>query len=310
MIEAKRKYAAWRQQVTQRLEASGNFQDASNFSSCERNFNVNVCENNWTHQPQKIPFSCKLRICPDCERREQARKLALYVPVIYDLLALDHSHNYSLRKIELTTPFELSSPTAAADFRAAWKALERFLSLFWLRSPKFGGLPLTPSEVRKGTISHASHGLGYIAASEYGERGRKLHFHVIAYSPWMDHKHISRIWYEATKRTASIVWVRALDSENLVDATADTLKYCTKFQGLHAVDAVKLLDVLRGTKRLRSYGIFRNLKKADKAVCTCDICGSGKQLVRPFDYLNYCLERNISPDAEIVEAMGQVYAGC
>jgi hypothetical protein len=116
-------YALWRAQVAGRLMDAGRYSESMNFADCGSlfgNFQVAVCDADPGHDARALPFTCHLRYCPDCERRHQARQVAKYTPILKDLAENSDRAGWSLKKIELTTPFSIEDPNAAAQFEDAW----------------------------------------------------------------------------------------------------------------------------------------------------------------------------------------------
>jgi hypothetical protein len=172
----------WRERVTTELYRSGMNDAALDFSLCGKDFQVEVCHSHPDHEPRIIPFSCKKRFCPDCERRESYRKVKKYLLPIQQMTDQNLS-GYRLRKLVLTTPYALNRLTAER-YGEVWDNLKKFLEVWFYREFEEKGM-LSPSEQRRQRVNLRGHGVGILASAEFGERGRKINFHLLLYSPYM-----------------------------------------------------------------------------------------------------------------------------
>lgn len=304
--EAER-YSAWREVVASRLSDAGRWAESANFRDCGKlfgNFQVLVCQNDVAHEARALPFTCHLRYCPDCERRWQAKLVAKYVPALKEAAENSDRDSWSLKKIELTTPYSLLADNAAELFRDAWGHLERWLQLtfqFLLRNE------LTPAEKKRGRVELGDHGVGVLASVEFGENGLKLHFHILALMPFLGKHKSSDLWLQASGGTSSITYMRRIDYHDVDDAVKEQVKYVTKFSQLRPDLVVKLADVMEGQRRLRTWGVFRGAKKLDPVPCTCKACSSALELIRVREYFERIIVRNVEPDPVLLAAASSIY---
>lgn len=300
---AAEKYLAWRREVADRLFNAQRYGEAENFRMCGEvfgNFQVRLCEEHPEHEAQIVPFTCHLRYCPDCERREQARKVERYVPILKELAEQDDKPGWSLKKLDLTTPFSLDDPDAAELYDEAWRYLETMLQklfMFLLQHE------LTPREQLRQRVSLKAHGVGVLAAAEFGEHGHKLHFHLLMYSPFAAKQVITDLWRESSGGTCEINWIRRIEYHGVEDAVKEQVKYITKFTELPPRLVVALADVLDGSRRLRSYGVVRGQPEA-KFEALCASCGEQVKITTARHYFELCISRNITPDP-LVYAAGE-----
>lgn len=293
-------YAAWRAAVTHHLFAAQMYSEANGFEMCGQtfgNFQVAMCDEHPEHEARIIPFTCHLRFCPDCERREQARKVARYVPILKEL-AEDNDHpNWTLKKLDLTTPFSLRDPDAAGRYEEAWDYLETMLNsmfLYLLRNE------LTAEEKRRQRVSYTKHGVGILAAAEFGEHGLKLHFHLLMFSPYIAKHKITELWKDASGGTCEINWIRKIDYHGVEDAVKEQVKYVTKFQELPPQLVPVLVDVLDGSRRLRTYGVLRGQPEIKhEMLCAC---GARQVVTNARHYFMLMIERNFPPQLDIATA--------
>lgn len=298
-------YAEWRAQVVHELFKAQRYGEANTFSICGQtfgNFQVAICDEHPEHDARIIPFTCHLRFCPDCERREQARKVARYVPILKEL-AEDNDHpNWTLKKLDLTTPFSLHDPDAEERYVEAWDYLEVMLQsmfLYLLRNE------LTAEEKRRQRVSYTKHGVGILAAAEFGESGHKLHFHLLMFSPYIAKHKITELWKDASGGTCEINWIRKIDYHGVEDAVKEQVKYVTKFQELPPALVPKLADVLDGSRRMRTYGVLRGQPEIE-VESLCD-CGARVIVTNVMHYFRLMLDCNIEPQHDVLTAGLNLY---
>lgn len=300
-------YTAWRIEVADRLNDANRWSESINFRECGSlfgNFQVLVCENNPAHEARALPFTCHLRYCPDCERRHSAELVAKYVPILKDISEKSDRSTWSLKKIVLSTPYSLHADSAAGDFAAGWEAFERWQQLMLQH---LLGSEMTPAEKRRGRIEYAAHGYGSLVSAEFGETGRKLHFHILAYMPFLDKRKSSELWLEASGGEAEITWIGRINYHDVDDQVKEQVKYVTKFQELSPALVVKLADVLDGARRFRTYGTVRKAEKIEQEPHVCSICNSKISIMRVRAYFIAMIERNVSPDETILAAARLIY---
>ncbi len=300
-------YAAWRTEVADRLSTAQRWSESVNFRECGQlygNFQVLVCENDPAHEARALPFTCHLRYCPDCERRHSAELVAKYTPILKEISEKDDRSTWSLKKIVLTTPYSLEADSAAADFQAGWEAFERWQQLVLQH---LLGDEMTPAEKRRGRIEYKDHGYGSLVSCEFGGTGRKLHFHMLAYMPFLDKRKSSELWLEASDGEAEITYIARVQYHDVDDQVREQVKYITKFQELPPALVVKLADVLDGSRRVRTYGTVRGAKPIDEEPHVCSICASKISIMRVRAYFLAVIERNVAPDESILASARSIY---
>lgn len=287
---------AWRVAAADALEAAGFVKEADDFRQCGREFYVDVCTAHVEHEPRVVPKTCHLRVCPDCEHREQARKLARYVPAMHDLVNQDIP-GYSLKHLTLTTPFSVLDPDAPEKFDLAWKWVERAQDLMFFKALDAKG-KLSKGEKRRQRPNLKAHGIGSLITAEFGENGLKLHFHVVFYGPYLDwEKVVIPVWKQVTGGQAEVARIERVDDPEA--GIREVTKYATKFTVLDPELVPALAKVLKGKRRFRTYGVMNGLPKQEKEPLLCD-CGARRRLVVPLDYLARCEDQGIAPDDEII----------
>lgn len=289
---------SWRVAAANALENANLLREAALFRSCQRHYDVDVCTKRVDHAPRAVPYTCHLRVCPDCERREQARKLKRFIPAIHDLLTLGKP-GYTLKHVVLTTPYALVDKDAPDRFKIAWRALERvFDGVF--TTILDDARKLSPSEKRRGRADLKRHGIGILAASEFGEEGHKLHFHLLMYSPYVPIHFLVDQWRKATRGDCEISRIKKIDLEQVKPAVLEVSKYVTKFTELPPALLPALVKVINGTKRLRTYGAMRGIGKTERQPCYCPVCSADRRLVSVLAYIRRCEEVGSPPDTDVL----------
>lgn len=280
------------------LEAAGMVRDAAEFRACGLEFQVDVCTEHVGHQPRIVPHSCHKPYCPECAHREQARRLARYVPVIHDAVAAAPA-GYSLKHLVLTTPFDIESPDHEAEFEKGFRWAAQAV-----REMGFQALDsknkLTKAEKRRNRVDLAKQGIGYLISAEHGENGHKLHFHVLGVLPYLDkEKVVNPVWERVTGGVCKVVWIKKVD--DLESSVKEVTKYITKLSNLEPELVPVLAKVLKGRRRLRSYGTFYNAVKPEKPEpMTCEVCGSARRLLGYWNYQDRCERQGVPLDDSIV----------
>lgn len=296
LLEKKR---IWREKAASALEAAGMISHASEFRLCGRDFLADVCTANYGHHPRIMPTSCHKRYCPECAGRETARKLARYIPAIYDMLAEEAPASWSLKKFELTTPFKLNSSCDADTYKLAWLWVENTIQKITFDVLKAQNM-LTPSELRRGRADYRLHKVGALVSAEFGENGRKLHFHILYYGPFLPKDQLTDTWKDVSAGECEITWIRAIPVNQVEDQLKEVTKYVTKFTQLPPALVPVLAKTIKGSRTVRSYGLLHGVKAAEKTSCTCDECGAKRERVAVLQYLQVCQDLNLKLDDEIM----------
>lgn len=187
-----------------------------------------------------------------CARRESARILKKYLPHIQAAAASNHPQ-YKLRHIVLTTNWNLRDLDIVTKYRRGWKAVNQlFDNLLGENWHKAG----------RGTFSGA----------EFGADGNMLHFHVLAFTEWIDQADLSREWEKLTG--CPVVWIRLV--RGVKKATKEVIKYAAKLTDLEPDDIARLHGVIKGSRRIRTRGLFYNVPALPKTEepQVCKKCGS------------------------------------
>lgn len=283
---------AWRVEVAAALSAAGYAKEAELFTTCSDpgkiftvdyhadlpagSIGVYVCELDPHHHAKAIAPTCKLRICPDCASVHTARLLARYVPELLDL-ELSSDNDYTCKHVTLTTPISLDDPELKEKLANLMKAVPRCFDL------------AAGKDWRKDS--------GLLFAFEFGEEGRKLHFHCIWFGKFISQPCLSTAWRIVTGGLAQVVWIEELDrsgesARTLEAACAEVCKYATKlahrnpdgsWRWMPADDVVKLFKALKGSRRVRSYGLLYNLEEKPRPH-VCPVCSAAMLKLAPLEW--------------------------
>lgn len=273
------KQQAWRTAVVAALDAAGHGAEAFAFKYCgdeAANYTL-ACSADPLHFSKVIPKTCKCRYCAECESRAQALRLAKYLPAIQS--ALDTGpKDYRLRHIVLTTPIALTADDAREKYICYWKYVNQALNrVAWRELKKQGRL--SDAEIRRGRIDYKKHGMGFLIGAEFGERSHHLHFHVLWWGCWMARNWLTEEYRRYTNDESYVTSIKQV--REAADGAKEVLaKYATKLTELPPGLVPKLRDVLLGTRRVRSYGVFFALPKEEKEPYCCEVC-SAKLILWP-----------------------------
>lgn len=280
-------YRVWRTRVGTALLEYGMDKEAFQFNGCfEHPINwipssrenlpdnaatVWLCSDDPNHKAALFMPTCDLRICPDCAARATARLAARYIPKAVELET--SGGKYHLRHIVFTTPISLTSDIPE-NINKKVKKYSRLPKAAMDRVQSLGKLYGRDWKTE-----------GAIQSFEFGADGLKLHFHIIQYGAYLPQKELSEAWTSVTKNEASVVYIRAIDSsspESIQSDVIETLKYSVKFWSidketneyvyLEPTVMPHLLRVLKGVRRVKSWGSFYNLPKPKAEKFKCEEC--------------------------------------
>lgn len=282
-------YRVWRTRVGTALLDADMEKEAFSFNSCFEHpvsliksstpqlpsdaITVWLCSDNPRHDAALFMPTCDLRICPDCAARSTARLAARYTPKAAELAAA--GGRYHLRHIIFTTPIDLMSDTPE-------NIREQVI--------RYSKLPRQAMQIVQDDgelLGKHQKTLGAIQSFEFGENGLKLHFHVIQYGDFLPYAELSDAWEQVTDNEASIIYIKSIDAsspESIEKRVIETLKYSVKFWKIdkHTNEYTyldpevmpRLLRVIKGTRRVKSWGVFYSLPKPVKEKFKCEECHS------------------------------------
>lgn len=240
---------------------------------------IMVCSHDAAAHPKIIQkHTCGLRYCPTCAEQHSARLVARYAPVIESLCEKLTKHSrYQFRHIVFTTPYSLHDDDIDEKYKHHRRAMLKVFDA------------LLPDGWRKKQA--------LLIGDEFGEHGDKLHSHVLHYGQYLVHDKLVAKYKEVTGEECQIVYVKGIkpDSESVVAKVQEVLKYCTKFwredddgnRKMIDPDVIpKLAAVLKGQRRIRTYGLFYNIPEPERhdKECLCEVCNAPMTKVWRSDY--------------------------
>jgi len=298
---------AWRNDCYEALEAAGQHDTAERWLTCSQNpktrikpvegaaiprnaEKIYVCSGNHRHEAEIYAQSCDLRICPECAQRHAARLVHRYLPKMQELI---HSHHrrFRFRSIMFSTPYALTDENIRQKYLEGFRRVYRVMDSL-MHPAKWKGCPWK--------VPGWKDEQGFIVTAEFGEEGRKLHYHVIHWGEYLNQADLSSAWRTANSDEAYVVWVKGFPYKGwtIEETLRETLKYAVKFYHRDDVTgSVKaippeqipvLAHVLDGTRRVRAYGVFFGIPAPDRPPHSCETCGSPMVGI-PVDYfVTYC----------------------
>ena len=287
-------YQQWRNAVYEELLDVDMDQDATRWLDCETlhrakwhahglpeqlpakaNYVMVCSELPQTHTKIVQKHTCGLRYCPTCVEMHSARLVSRYTPFISQLAT--GSYRSRLRHIILTTPYSLEDDNIKERYKEHQKNVlalfDKLLGKTWRKKQ------------------------GFLVGDEFGEEGNKLHSHILHFGKYIKKDDITKAWKEITNDECEINYVVGVDPDekSIAKSIKEILKYCTKFWredddgNKHMIDPVlvpKLAKVLKGQRRVRTYGLFYGIPKPEieEKEHLCPDCNAPQQKIWRSDW--------------------------
>lgn len=278
----------WRKQFAAELVKLGYIDQAATFLACgKRPAAVITCAASVNHTAQLILNHCDNKLCPSCAGRESRRLVNHYAPRIQQIMQKNWRPGWALRHVVLTTDISARSGEAANKVDRLFPLVELAFrdSLCPRRPDETARAWRDRWQTKKRTI-------GLLCAFEFGENGRKLHFHVDYYGPFIPQPVLSAAWQNLTDY--SVVWISLHDNKPVAELLQESLKYITKFvvkgEAIPPFEAAHIYHICHGRRRIRSYGLFYNMPEPpadDEPGGACPVCQADLQLLQ----INRALDR-------------------
>lgn len=272
----------WRELCAEELENAGLDAAADSFRQCGNMYGVLACGRDVSHFQAPAMHTCKLRFCPICARRNASKLCERYYPALKAITA-GARESFTFKTINLTTSISLYDP----DIEEKTKKMYRAVSMFFDNVLGNG---------RSGWAQKSSKcytGEGYLVAAEFGETGRKLHFHVLFFGRFLPQAMLSEEWKAITG--FQVVDIRIV-KEGLKKGLKEVLKYISKFEkATHGefsgfarpTEIVALAKVFNNMRRIRTRGLFYNLPdereisdQVETNPTICPTCAADGKIVR------------------------------
>ena len=244
------------------LLAAGHTAAADIMSTCGSWFMGTCSECHSEVEPRQN--HCDSRICPTCARRRSQRLYHAILPGIVELYKARPA-GWRLRLVTLT----LWRPALVTPgyIRQSYETL--------LGVPGKQGAITTAWRSRLKVP-----GAGLLVGAETAPGGM-VHAHCLYFGPWVDKQELSSYW--RTKTGADVVDVREVKpGASLRRSLQEVVKYCGNLMKITDTEyLVWTFEALRGKRRVREYGVFLGLQKAEVdevRPAECPICGCTSQL--------------------------------
>lgn len=273
--------AEWRKQVAFELIKLGYVDQAATFLECgHRPAAVITCAASVNHTSQLILNHCDNKLCPSCAGRESRRLVNHYAPRIQQIMQKNWRPGWALRHVVLTTDISIRNGEMSDKIDTLYPLVEQAF--------RDSLTPRRPGETARAWRERwrtKKRTIGLLAAFEFGENGRKLHFHVDYYGPFIPQPVLSAAWQNLTDYP--VVWISLHENKPVADLLQESLKYITKFvvkgRAIPPFEAARIYQVCQGRRRLRSYGLFYNMPEPpadDEPGGICPVCQSELELLQ------------------------------
>lgn len=272
--EERRAVAAYMMQAAENLSIHDAMRvrtEAEKFRACGREIRVYHCAK--CNHNYKGLSSCNSRICPTCARRQGIKMLRRLRSDLRPFWA-KRKNTYGPKFLTLTFKRRYDSDLPGrSDIRRAQAEVRQFVLRFYSKYA-----------ARRSRNGHwypdrkKRRGGGAIAFAEIGKNGT-LHYHVLAYGPYIPHARLVQAWQDITGDSKR---VEVQDAAKLDDGCRYVTKYLTKIPAKPLSDFSLLADwaiAIKGVRRANTYGaMWGRFRKSDavapRVVMRCLYCGT------------------------------------
>lgn len=275
--------------------------EAFRYENCGNRYCVYQCDT--CRLNYRTPASCNSRICEKCGSRMRRSVEKRFIDLVRPLTS-KKMKTYSIKFLTLTfdTKRWAGRYPSQSDFKRCQREVKelvvRYFHKYKAKKSKNGGYYLTTK----------FRGAGAIGVPELGQ-GTNIHFHLLVYAPYIPQKTLSDAWFEITG-DSMVVDIKQV--HNPKKAVSYILKYITKPpQTKTYEDIANWAWLIKGSRRLKTYGIFYNKlpikKKRDdkqKLLCVFDAgrlrfrgesADRSNELIDWLQYLKY-IDNKASPN--------------
>lgn len=241
--------------------------EAERYAQCGNRFLLFQCPRDYLRY--YIRAFCQSRICERCSRIYAKDLRGSILPVVRAVGA-SKKRGYLLAQLTLTvTSARYGDKLPDRDgikrlYRESSAFLRRFYGAYAMVKTRAGRW----REDRRRYI-----GAGWLATVEVGRDNNNLHVHALVYGPIRSFKRLRIAWSEITGDSFGV----DVRKKTPRDAVSYVLKYIAKPPATDSYQRIAEYAVMiKGTRRLRSGGIFYNRfiqKQPESRPCCCLVCG-------------------------------------
>ena len=249
-----------RERLAEFLQSCGKHKAAWRLKNCGTGYIALRCRA--CGEVSRVRFTCNVRICGECVRRQSKEALKKILAV---LLYLDR-----MRSFRRGWTWKLLTVTTRSEGSERWRVglVKREFHNLWHRY--YG----------------RERGAGCFYAVEIGEGGN-VHLHAVMYAPYRERDELKRYWERRTG--AYIVDIRMVRF-GLHHVAAYVVKYMMKEAEGDVERLVENYMAMVGRRRIGAKGIFYNVKVVEEKRSICAFClkWAGWVVVLPFRLLLEC----------------------
>jgi len=239
------------------------FLEAERYSRCGAQAITLYCPNDY--EKYFVRLFCHARICERCARMYVKQLRSRVMPVVREVDS-QRRRGYVLAQVTLTVTSKRYDDTLPDRegivrlYRESSRLLRRFFGKYAMRKTRTGRW----REDRQRYV-----GAGWLAAVEVGKDNNNLHIHALTYGPIRSVKRLSEAWANITGDSFGVD-IRRKTPKQAVDYV---LKYIGKPPASDSYRRIaEYSQMIKGSRRLRSGGIFYNHFKAPKLEKNSRLC--------------------------------------
>ena len=242
----RRKYRSWRDEVANELDRRDYHNAADRFRNCARAGYTLVCKDCGGEIKPRV-FTCNQRVCPSCAKKASNELYLSLRKALQEVMSNGHG-GWRLKHVTVTLRKDHGWP-GVEDLGRMVQQMGQCVTRLWREYLK-----------RPGT--------GALAGLEIGPSGN-VHAHILYYGPFLDKDDLRAKWEEISGGSY-ITDVRAIDSW---EGAREITKYACKMEALTPEHVADVFQALRGTRRIRTWGVFYNRLSAKPELPECPVCG-------------------------------------
>jgi len=236
----------------------GYLKEADRFENCRDRLLMFRCRDEG--RQFAVVETCKSRICPECQKVVRQTYFRQWYRYICRMPKVGGK-----QLMLLTLTVRCSGQVDDVQIKRRFHQVREFLELV------YGTRADRKQKIKRHSMKQ--NGNGAIAVAEVGQRWN-LHFHLLVYGPRVPQAQLAQLWRDVTG-DSYVVDIRRVGK--LRGGVWEVLKYMAKVPFADGVaEYVQYLSVLKGTRRVHTFGTFYNAVKIAKSAeyKRCPFCGA------------------------------------